>query len=360
LKILHVINTLNVGGAEKLLVDAMPLYKEKENVECLLLNGNETPFYKKIKEQGSVIHFLCMGNVNKIYNPFLTFRLIPYLKRYDIVHVHLFPSLYWVAMAKWLSHNKSHFIFTDHSSFNKRRKNRIFRFLDKFIYSQYEFIVSNSEETEINIKKHLLPGKYNFKQINNGVDLHSFSHLFSIGTLNMYNDINVVQVANFRPAKDHNTLIRAFKYLPINVKLILVGDGETRFKYEMLVKELHLSERVSFLGSRSDIPNIWKNAHIGVLSSHWEGFGLVAVEAMASGKPFIASDVPGLRHIVDGAGLLFEKGNEKDLAKKIMSLVNDDEFYKRVSQQCFERAKMYDINTMVEKYLELYHEVLNK
>jgi glycosyltransferase involved in cell wall biosynthesis len=79
---------------------------------------------------------------------------------------------------------------------------------------------------------------------------------------------------------------------------------------------------------------------------------------MASGKPFIASNVPGLKDIVEGAALLFTHKNEKDLAEKISSLISSPELYKKVSAACLERSKQYDINIMVDKYIEVYKEVL--
>jgi glycosyltransferase involved in cell wall biosynthesis len=79
---------------------------------------------------------------------------------------------------------------------------------------------------------------------------------------------------------------------------------------------------------------------------------------MASGKPFIASDVPGLRDVVKDAGLLFPPGNEKVLAEKINSLLSDTELYEKVAKDCLNRAKDYDIDNMVEQYIELYIEIL--
>lgn len=168
----------------------------------------------------------------------------------------------------------------------------------------------------------------------------------------------VIQISAFRNQKDQETLIKAMQYCSENVILWLVGDGENRMKCENLVKELNLSERIIFLGIRTDIPQLLRNTDIVVLSSHWEGFGLAIVEGMATNLPVIASDVPGLRDIVNGAGLLFPVGDEKILAEKINSLISDKDFYERTAKACFERAKQYDINVMVEQYIELYKHLL--
>ena len=81
---------------------------------------------------------------------------------------------------------------------------------------------------------------------------------------------------------------------------------------------------------------------------------MAAVEGMAAGKPVIASDVDGLREVVAGAGVLFESGNEKDLAEKIMQLDSNSELYESISKKCIERAKEFDISKMVDGYMQIY------
>ena len=121
-----------------------------------------------------------------------------------------------------------------------------------------------------------------------------------------------------------------------------------------LARELNVEKKVVFLGIRTDIPQLLKTADIIVLSSHYEGLSLSSIEGMASGKPFIASNVPGLKAVVQGAGLLFEDNNEKQLADHIRHLINDEKFYSEVASKCVERANQYDIKKMVEKQVALY------
>ena len=75
---------------------------------------------------------------------------------------------------------------------------------------------------------------------------------------------------------------------------------------------------------------------------------------MASGNPFVASDVPGLREVVINAGVLFPVGDEKQLANCISKLIDDPELYDSVVEACQLRAKQYDINNMVEKQITIY------
>ena len=120
-----------------------------------------------------------------------------------------------------------------------------------------------------------------------------------------------MMTGRFSKAKDHTTLVKSLKLLPYNYKLLLVGEGELKKNIEILIKKINLENRVIFLGFRNDIPELMKTVDINILSSNWEGFGLVAVEGMASGRPFIGSDVDGMNDVIRGGGILFEKGSEK-------------------------------------------------
>ena len=113
------------------------------------------------------------------------------------------------------------------------------------------------------------------------------------------------------------------------------------------------------MGVRQDVPEILESSDILVLSSHWEGLSLSSIEGMASGRPFIASDVDGLREIVGGAGALFPHGDDQELATQIQYLCENPDEYKAVAQRCQERARQYDISSMAANYLKLYKELLS-
>ena len=111
---------------------------------------------------------------------------------------------------------------------------------------------------------------------------------------------------------------------------------------------------------REDVPELIKMADICVLSSNWEGFGLVAAEYMAAAKPTLASDVEGLRDIVSDGGILFEKGNDDDLKNKIEKLFSDNSYYKHISKRCYDRSLEFGLDKMVNSYINIYKEILNE
>jgi glycosyltransferase involved in cell wall biosynthesis len=358
MKIVHIINSLASGGAEKLLLDTIPLYKEKGiEVDLLVLNGSPSPFMKALKEKGCCSIY-SLG-LNSEYNPIQVFKLIPFLKKYDIAHVHLFPSQYWVVLAKLLSFSKIKLIVTEHSTTNPRMENYLLSKIDRFIYRFYCKVICITDEVSQILYQYTQQSKLKFVVIENGVNLKEIYDAEpyskkSISSLFTDQDILLIQVARFSKHKDQGTVINALKYLPINVKLMLVGDGVLRKNCEDLVQKLKLEDRVLFFGVRMDVAKLLKTADISILSSNWEGFGLVAVESMASGKPFIASDVLGMAGVVKGAGILFEKGNAKELAFHIDKLTKDQNFSKEIVNACEKRAKQYDIQFMVDKHIQLY------
>lgn len=361
IKILQVINNLNTGGAEKLLLDTIPLYNIRGfEMDILVLNGIDSPFLKELKKH-NCCNIYSLGN-GVVYNPLLIFKLIPYLKKYDIMHVHLFPALYWMSIAKLVSLSSVKIIYTEHSTTNRRRGLILFRFIDKLIYRNYNKIISIAEEVDFNLKEYLRFSESRFELIQNGVNIKFFEYAkpYSKNDFFSKEDIIIIQVASFREQKDQLTLIKALKILPDNIKLLLVGEGDNRKNCEKITRDLELVSRVKFLGIRMDVPRLLKTADIIVLSSHHEGLSLASIEAMASGKPLIASDVPGLREIVKDAGILFKKGDEKELAKHILSLVNDEHYKLGIVKKCLSRAEQFDIKKMVNGYSKLYKRIVNQ
>ena len=223
------------------------------------------------------------------------------------------------------------------------------------MYSRYAKIICISNQAEDNLRKYL-PNVKNVCTIFNGVDINRFHNAKPLDSLKSTKNV-VVMVAGFRYQKDQDTLIRAFTHLDKDkYELWLVGDGERRPILEKMIYELGLNN-VKLLGIRNDIPNVLQTADIVVMSSHFEGLSLSNIKGMSVNKPFISSNVDGLREVVDGYGLLFPHGDDKALAKNIEKLMTDKEYYKAMAKRCQERAKDFDIHKMVDAYIDVYKSI---
>ena len=111
---------------------------------------------------------------------------------------------------------------------------------------------------------------------------------------------------------------------------------------------------------KTDVPELLKAVEVVVMSSHYEGLSLSNIEGMASGNPFVASDVDGLREITDGYGELFPHEDDKALADIILKLSTDKEYRQSVIEKCQKRAEQYDINIMAQNYNNVYMNLINE
>ncbi len=359
MRVLHVINSLDIGGAEKLLTDMLPILEEEISVDLLLLDATKTQFYRDLEERLKNVRILRVKK-RSIYNPLQILSIAQYVRSYDIIHVHLFPALYWSAIAKLFLPKDAKFVFTEHSTNNRRLQNMFFKFIDRFIYSQYKKIICITPSVKAVLENKLRIPSNKLEVIQNGVDLNKIEGSSSASRSEFsYLDTDklIVMVAGFRVEKDHSTVVKALSLLPFHFKLIFIGAGPKTNEVRDLVRELNLQNRVQFLGVRGDVYSLLKMSDLGVLSSHWEGFGLAAVESMACGLPTIASDVNGLRQVVEGGGMLFQPGDYKNLAKLIISISSTPTMYRNLSTKGILKSKKYGLDKMAAKHLLVYNSI---
>lgn len=318
-------------------------------VDVLAFDGAETAFKQNLIDNGIKVY--SFGKDCNVYNPLFIFKLVKLMRNYDIIHTHNTAPQLFAAIGSLLC--SVVLCTTEHTTSNRRRDWKWYAWIDRWMYSRYKKIICISNQAEDNLRKYL-PKVGNVCTIFNGVDVYRYHDAQPIKALRS-EKVAVVMVAGFRYQKDQDTLIRTFKQLDKEkYELWLVGDGERRPVLESLVKDLGLTESVKFLGIRNDVPNVLQASDIVVMSSHFEGLSLSNIEGMSVGKPFIASNVDGLREVVEDYGILFPHGDDNTLASIIKRLSEDKEYYQQVADKCWERAQMFDIQKMVDGYNEVY------
>lgn len=217
MKILHIINSfMRGGGAETLVLTlATALSRiEGNTVHVLSLKDPEDKeFVQFLEEQGGKC-FALSENLKSFKNVQL---LANFIKRgnYDIVNVHLFPSLYVAALAKILKGVNTRLVYTEHSTTNRRRGRLMFRIIDKRVYHVYDCIITISKEVELALKKHVPDART--VTINNGINISLFENAIpaNIRTeMGLKPDCKLVtMVARFCFMKDYKTLIKAMSRL---------------------------------------------------------------------------------------------------------------------------------------------------
>ena len=280
------------------------------------------------------------------------------MTHYDIVHTHNTSPQLFAAMAKGKS--KAKLVTTEHSTNNRRRSMWGYGCIDRWMYSRYDKIVCISDIAKEKLLEHI-GSKYQQEviTINNGVDVQRFYVADEAPDLRLPDCFVTVMVAGFREAKDQDTLIRAIASLPNQYQLWLVGDGVRRGALETVIASEGVAHRVKLLGIRSDVPQVLKAADVVVMSSHWEGLSLSNIEGMSSGRPFVASDVDGLREVTKGYGVLFPHEDAETLANIIRKLHDDKAYYDEVAEKCHQRAMMFDIDKMVDGYEAVYQKLMH-
>lgn len=365
MKILHIIDNLSMGGGQNLLIGLAGLQKKMGNeVIVLALEPCNDPLVKN-KIEAEDVRVEVLTTKVKLHNPLQILLLMPWLKKCDIAHVHLFPALYWTGFAKLFSFSSTTIVYTEHSTKNRRRENPFLRRVDAFIYKYCFNKVIACSDRALETYRQVYPNIKHVCAINNGVDTIKYweaEPYTKRQLLGISEDCFVVtMVARFMFMKRQDTIVRAIKKLPLNFHACFVGSEPTDaglLKVKVLAEEMGVSDRVHFLYLRSDVPRILKTSDVVVMSSEYEGLSLSSIEGMAAGKPFIATDVNGLREVVKGAGELFDLYNSDELAEILLRLEEDKQYYNDMVGRCRKRASEYDIRNMVDLYMSVYSEVI--
>lgn len=358
MKILHVIDNLSMGGAQSLLLELVPIQKKMgHQVSILQLkDSKDSTLKEKIRSFGVDVWEL--STTISEYNPINSIKLIPYIRKSDVVHVHLFPALYWAGLGKLLSFSNVSLIYTEHSTQNKRREKALLHYMDKFIYSCcYKEIVACSSKALETFKGYF--PKVNASSIPNGVNIQKYIDAEPYSKMELCNvaeDVFLLtMVARFAYPKRQDTIVEAISKLPDNFHAVLVGgDGGKMEDVKKLAKSLQIENRIHFLGVRPDVPRILKTSDVIIVSSEYEGLSLSSIEGMACGHPFVATNVNGLKEVVKDAGILFTCGDSDKLAEIIKRISTDRHFANSIINNCKVRAMKYDIKQVAAQYQSLY------
>lgn len=157
--------------------------------------------------------------------------------------------------------------------------------------------------------------------------------------------------------KNHALAIRALEQVP-NATLVILGEGPLREELEIEAGKANVQSRVVFAGTRADSRAVIGAADALVLSSHWEGLPLVALEALAAGTPVVATDVRGVRELLthERNSLLVRASDPVALAEGISRLFREHSLADRLVREGRALASLHTEERMIERYLQLYEE----
>jgi len=298
----------------------------------------------------------------------LPFRLAAVMRkeRVRLVNTHDIGATLYAAASSRLSGVRT-LIHTDHSQILTKKKYRaVYRFVMRNLVDFSIAVSSDLEEHLVNV---LGVSRNAVTTIPNGIDTARFSVKGDTSRIRRELGIGeseriIGSIGRLTKQKGMAHLIRAFTTVAArdaNTRLVIVGDGELRLELERLCRELGVREKVVFMGIRMDVPVLLSLFDVFAIASLWEGQPIAIMEAMAAGKPIVATDVGGNSEILAGGkyGLLVPAGDAEALAASIARLLVDKSLASKLAGEARAFAlRELGAPAMVARYERVFEENL--
>ncbi len=331
---LHIIKRLDVaGGAERIVAE---LARTQADHDVLIYGGGDS-FY----DLGDTTLYRAHGPIMAIW---YAFRL---RRKYRTFHLHLFPAIYFALFFGRKA------IIHEHNTHNKRRDIALFRPLEWVIYRRARAIIAISPATKLKLVDwigsasgiHVIP---NFV-----ANLPQANAIKEIPEKPRESRYVLAMVASFTDQKRQDLAIKALVDLPPHISLIFAGEGPRLPECRALAHALGVNDRVTFTGAVQNIADVYQAADLCLLVSHWEGFGLVVLEAASFGVPTVVSDVEGLREVCPDKRFVITQATPSGLAEKIQEILPLARSYE-VQNNFKAHANLYSVKCYVTQINAIY------
>ena len=374
LRVLFVVDTLGVGGAEKSLLDIVP----RLGGSSAILRLSEPGELDSAFESAGVR--VLRGGLSRRADAWAAARVVERAVRLlnpDVVHSTLFRSDIAVRLAAVDLPIVSSFVNDSYAaarfeslSSRGRLKLKAVQAIDAFTAGRPAVFFSNSAAIARSNALALQLPLSRVRTIYRGRDLRKFQPRAPTVRATMRQAVGlassfvVMTVGRLLERKGHRELIQAFASVHRQVSeavLIIVGDGPERLALESLRNELGLNDAVRFLGIRPDVDELLQLADVFAFPSHFEGFPGALVEAMATALPVVASDIEVHREAIAPMvnGILVKLGDPYSMAAALVEIWKSDSLRYVLSKSARETAvERFDIHSIVNQYLTAYSEVL--
>lgn len=343
-KIVHVL-PFSLGGVNTILQNIVVGTVDDYEITIFIVGSYEN-MNQSIEER---VRFIRL-NQKYFLSLKMIIELVRLIRRNDIIHVHLFPALYFCAFLK-LFFWKKNFIYTEHASMNNRRRYNILHYIEIPIYKAYNNIIAVSDSCKNNLEIWLRHKVY-IQIINNGIDMKQYhpQSKFDFKSMGINSKYIITMVARLSADKDFHTIIEAMSFLNEDFHLVFVGDGDLRPQIEAEIRKLSLMDKITLLGYCTNVVEILASSALSVLSSYAEGMSIVILESLSVKIPCIGSNVDGIRDILPDS-YRFERGNSVELAGLIERVVTN----KIDALHYNDILNKYSVQKMIASYRQLYN-----
>jgi len=342
---LFIINSLNMGGAEALiLLQAIELKKRGEVVHVVVLKDGHPDMESRFVENKIDV-------IRLRGRPFLSipcFLYVLHKVKPDIVHAHLFPSLLYGGVAKVL-HFCNKLFFTEHNTTNNRRKWFLWPF-DVAMYIPLDRLVciSYGVQTETTKWNRFLKNKS--VVIENAISPCSVKSEYDC----IAGNFRLITVGRLVADKNIELQIRMLCSVEY-AHLDIYGEGSLRRSLEDLSVLLGVRNRVNFCGVTNSLPKIYRRYDAYIHTATLEGFGLVVAEAMSAGLPVIVPNLPGISEVAGEAGCKYNPNSLDELIVSVGSLANLSKNEREaLGARSIKQSMKFGIEQHVDKLLSLY------
>lgn len=375
MRILHLISSLDKGGAENHLALLASQQVKNNIVMIVYLKGNN--YWKKKLEKMNIK--VVKLELNNVYNVFKLSKIIFLLAAIrnkfqpDIVHAHLSAMEFIGATLQFFKKKNYKFVITKHldSFFFEASygQNRLIKgiFIDKIILKNCDKVIFISNQAKKYFLKKIFLPKNKFKVIYYGFDNKNFLKKKEFKKTTLYNKIKretknsfvLCCIARHVKQKTLNFLIESFStFLRINSnsKLILLGSGPETQNLKKISKNFGIDNKIIWINYSEFIKDILDLSDVFILPSKYEGLGLVLLEAMSAKKPIIATRVSAIPEVIKNGynGWLVNHGDIKDLCKKILLTKNNKLNKKLILNSQIVLKKRFNLNVMIKKTFDVY------
>lgn len=353
LKILQVINRPTVtGGMEIYTLNLSRLLKEKGHHVTLALKPN-TEFYYVAQTENFNIIPITRGGAIQPYNIFSIFKFL--IKNHcDIIHAHTGNDYWPPLIAKWLSFSNNTQIFVTRHILSKPRN-----FSSKFYFKNINTICVSKSVYDV-MKPYCDIAKTFI--VYPGIDFSLFNKL---DIFPKYRQKFKIKDNEFVVATMHKWFSKTFPILEKiletlnDVKIIIAGELK---EHEInTIESSKFKDKIFICGVIKDMPNFYKSADMFLFPSFDEAFGMVVVEAMASGLPVITTTTGGASEIFEDntCGFKLDVDNINEFVNAVIKIKNDNKLRLKFSENAKKLALKYDIFNMVSQIENLYYKSLN-
>ena len=361
-KVLFVIDTLQLGGAEQSLLENTSRFKNIHPVVCHLYKGDILE--PKFRERGIKVYSLniprkyafleAYSKLRKIVETERPDLMVAYLTRSEIV-TRLLGKFKGIPVVGTFVNDLYCKSYNQHLSRKAKAVVSIFKYINKATSRICVGFVSNSQAIKDANAKHLniQPGK--IEVINRGRDSVKFRRKNIEGYSNQ-GPIRFLNVSRLFSVKGHRFMILGFKQFLAkypDATLTIVGDGPLRNELATLIHENDLEKNVILLGSRNDVPALLAEYDCFVFPSLVEGFSGAIVEAMFAGLPILASDIPQNKEAISHlqTGYLFGKESPAEVAKAMTWFKENREQANKLAMNAYEYAREnFELDKIVNRF----------